>query len=218
MDKKFMQQQNRNRQMASRIANRGMPGGGQMGNYMPSPTSGQGAQSLTQKFDTGILAGFKPGNIGEINNVLWPFYYQFAAEDMIPGSANTFSFSVTQEAAFIMRQISHSTFRKVDDAYEYIDPFFYDESANSPNGLYFTLEDAQSSRVFNGRQPKDVSLLGNANFPSIYPSTVFMLPNQTMLLNLFNTSATETFRSFVTVMGYRVRVADAQNILSTISG
>lgn len=212
MDHRTMMEKNRNRQMASRIASRGM------GEALPSPTQGQGARGLAEKFETGILAGFKPGNIGEINNVIWPFYFQVDSGDLAPNTADTFSFSVTQEAAFLMRQVSYSSFRKSGDDYEYIDPFYFDESANSPNGLFYTMEDAQSSRVFQGRTPKDISLLGSANFPTIFPSTVFMIPNQTMLFNLFNQSTEETFRTFITVFGYRVRVADAQNLLSTISG
>jgi len=45
-----------------------------------------------------------------------------------------------------------------------------------------------------------------------------MLPNQTMLINLSNTNPTETFRSFITVFGYRVRLDDAPSVLSTVSG
>jgi hypothetical protein len=216
MDKRFMRDQNRNRQMESRLRGRGMGDAG-------SPSNG-GAQSLSEKFSTGILSGFAPGNIGDINRAIWPFAFQFSASDILPGQSIVSSFSVTQEAGFLLRQISHSTFRLSAGNYEYIDPFYFDESTNAPNGLVFTLEDAQSSRNFNGRTPKDIAVLGNANFPSVYPSTLYMLPNQTMLLNLSNTTnqptinTNETFRSFVTVWGYRIRTDEAQKILSTVTG
>jgi len=211
-----MREQNRNRQMANRLQRRGM-------GYASSPSNG-GAVSLTEKFQTGILSGFQPGNIGDINRAIWPFAFQFSASNILPGQSVVSSFSVTQEAGFLIRQISHSTFRLVGGVYTYIDPFYFDESSNSPNGLVFTLEDAQSSRNFNGRTPKDISVLGNANFPSIYPSTLYMLPNQTMLLNLSNTTnqpninTNETFRTFVTVWGYRIRTEEAAKILSTVTG
>jgi len=210
MDIRNMRDHNRNRQMAQKLAKRGM--GETPGFYA------QGAEGLNQKFDQGILSGFKPGNVGEINDVIWPFFFQFSTADLVPGASDVYSFSVTQEAGFLLRQISHATFRKVGTDYEYIDPFYFDESSNSPNGLVFTMEDSSSSRVFNGRVSEEVSMLGNANYPKIYPSTSFMLPNQTMLINMNNTNTVETYRSFVTVMGYRLRVSDAQKILSTVTG
>lgn len=197
----------------------------QMANAPQAGASGNSGRELQSKFATGILDGIQPGNIGDINRVIWPFAFQFqsqngAVADILPGQSQLLSFTVTQEAGFLMRQISHSTFRLVGGEYSYIDPFYFDESANSPNGLTFTLQDAVSSRLYtgslNGRSVQEISDLGNANFPTIYPSTVFLLPNQTMLMNLTN-SGDETFRSFITVWGYRIRVEDDQKILSTVS-
>jgi hypothetical protein len=215
MDYRTMREQARNRQMSQQLVRRLPPQSGADGNA---------GRQLQQKFSQGILAGIQPGNIGDINRVIWTFAFQFqsqngAVADIAPGQSQTLSFSVTQEAGFLMRTMSHSTFRLVGSNYEYIDPFYFDESVNSPNGLTYTLQDAVSSRLFTGalqgRTSKEISLLGNANFPWVYPSTVFLLPNQTMLLNLTN-SGTETFRTFVTVWGYRIRVEDAQKILSTV--
>lgn len=187
--------------------------------------SGNGAQALSEKFSKGILSGFRPGNLGDINSAIWPFWFQFStpANGIVPGQSLVNSFSVTQEAGYLLRQISQVTFlQQEDSSWSYIDPFYFDEGANSPNGLVFSLEDASSSRNFNGTTQKDIACLGNANFPWIYPSTMFMLPNQTMFLNLSNTTdqlgTGQTFMCFVTVMGYRVRVADAARILSTVSG
>lgn len=233
MDNRFMREQNRNRQMAEHLARRGMRGESAMdadrGGYRRDsgldPANGS-ARDFSDKFSRGILSGFQPGNIGDINRAIWPFAFQFNSQDILPGQSIVSSFSVTQEAGFLLRQISQVTFLKdpLNGNYRYLDPFYYDESANSPNGLVFTLEDAQSSRNFNGRTPKDIASLGNANFPSIYPSTMYMLPNQTMLLNLSNKTnqpsinTNLTFRCFVTVMGYRIRTEEAQKILSTVTG
>lgn len=219
MDFRSIREQNRNRQMAEQLNNRGIPP--QVG------AGGNGGRELQQKFSRGILDGIQPGNIGDINRVIWPFAFQFQSAngqvlDIAPGQSQTLSFTVTQEAGFLMRTISHSTFRRipVSSDLQYVDPYYFDEGANSPNGLTYTMQDATSSRLFTGslqgRSNKEISLLGNANFPSIYPSTVFLLPNQTMLLNLTN-SGFETYKSFITVWGYRIRVEDAQKILSTVN-
>jgi len=177
-----------------------------------------GAEGLSQKFDRGIQAAFAPGNIGDINNVVWPFFFTFQGVDIAPGQSLIQSFSVTQEAGFLWRSASAQVFRKVAGNYEYIDPYLADESLNAPNGLVFGYQDAQSTRQFNGRALQDISTLGSANFPTIWPSTVFLLPNQTMQLTLSNNNATETYRAWVTVSGYRIRVQDAQKVLSTVSG
>lgn len=211
MDMNRMRMANRNRQMQQRLNNRGM-------GSAPAP-AGQGAIGLQQKFSKGVSSAFTPGNIGEINNVIWPFAFRFQPQDIIPGQSLIQSFSVTQEAGFIMRSISQQTFKKDGFGnYSYVDPFAVDEGANAPNGLVFALKDAQSTRDFNGRTLQEIADLGNANFPTVYPSSIFLLPNQTMQISLTNSNPTDTFFCFVTVWGYRVRIQDGQNILSTISG
>lgn len=214
-DPKYMRQQNRNRQMAQKMSQRGMgdgPGSAANG------ATGTGAQGLQDKFSRGILSSFSPGNIGDINNVIWPFAFMFQPQLIAPGQSLIQSFSVTQEAGFLWRSLSQATFRVAGGNYTYIDPFVVDEGLNSPNGLVFGLQDAQSTRQFNGRALEDISLLGNSNFPTVYPSTLFLLPNQTMQLTLSNNNATDTYYTCVTVWGYRVRVKDAQKILSTVTG
>jgi len=221
MDYRKIRDNNRNQQMNSQLNRRLAPQSGAEGNA---------GRELQDKFSHGILSGIQPGNIGDINRVIWPFAFQFqtangVVQDIEPGQSQTLSFSVTQEAGFLMRTISHSTFRRLGAVapyfYEYVDPYYFDESSNSPNGLSFSLQDAVSTRQYtgslNGRTNEEISMLGNANYPFVYPSTVFLLPNQTMLLNLTNNSPiSETYRTFVTVWGYRIRVEDAQQILSTV--
>lgn len=216
MDYRSIRQAERNRQMQANLERR-----------INAPQAGGGGNAgreLQQKFSRGILDGIQPGNIGDINRVIWWFAFQFQSQngsviDIAPGQSQTLSFTVTQEAGFLLREISQATFRLNGGIYEYVDPFYFDEAVNSPNGLRYTLQDAVSSRVFTGslqgRSNQDIAMLGNANFPKVFPSTVFLLPNQTMLLNLTN-SGTETYRTFVTAKGYRIRVEDAQQILSTV--
>ncbi len=201
MDNQRIREQNRNRQMAQKLAQK------------------SGAKGLEQKFDHGILSGFRPGNIGDINQVIWPFSFVFSSQDVNPGSSVINSFSVTQEAGFIMRSMTKQVYLKDGFGfYTYIDPYAVSESTNSANGLSFTLKDAQSSREFNGRAAQDIDTIGNANFPTMYPSSIFLLPNQTMQILFTNNHPTNIYRPFVVVSGYRIRVSDAQKILSTVTG
>ena len=109
MDYRRIREQNRNMQMDRQLDRRVAPQAG---------ASGNAGRDLQEKFSRGILSGIQPGNIGDINRVIWPFAFQFqsqngAVADIAPGQSQTLSFSVTQEAGFLMRTISHSTFRLV---------------------------------------------------------------------------------------------------------
>lgn len=183
----------------------------------PAAVSG-GARGLEQKFSHGILAGFRPGNIGDINQVIWPFFFPFSAtQDVNPGQSTFESFSVTQEAAFLWRYTIKAVFEFSGGDYTYIDPYNFDESVNNANGLKMVIRDAQSTREFHGRTFEDVDNIGTGNFPSLNPSTVLLLPNQTMQIQFTNSDPARVYRPFVVFVGYRVRLEDAQKILSTVS-
>lgn len=196
-----MREANRNRQMFERLAQR----------Y-------GGAEKLAQKMETGIMTGFKPGNVGDINRVVWPFFFPFSSQgDVNPGQTVLESFSVTQEAGFLWRTTTKAAFKKVAGEYTYLDPANFNDELGNANGLKFVIRDAQSTREYHGRSGQDLDTLGYANFPSINSSTVFLLPNQTMQIQFTNTHATNVYRPFVVFFGYRLRIEDAQKILSTVS-
>lgn len=192
---------NRNRQMFQRLAER----------Y-------GGAEKLAEKFERGILTGFQPGNVGDINRVVWPFFFPFSSQqDVNPGQTVLESFSVTQEAGFLWRTTTKAAFLKTGADYSYLDPANYDDSQANANGLKFVIRDAQSTREYHGRSGQDLDTLGHANFPTINSSTVFLLPNQTMQIQFTNTHPTRVYRPYVVFFGYRLRIEDAQKILSTVS-
>lgn len=175
------------------------------------------AKALENKFESRNLKNFKPGNVGDINQVIWPFFFTFTSQDVSPGQSVFDSFSVTQEAGFLWRYTIRAVFKKVGSNYEYIDPYIADESLNSANGLSIVIRDAQSTREFHGRTPEPIDNIGVPNFPSINSSTVFLLPNQTMQIQYSNNHPTNIYRPFICFVGYRVRIGDLQKVLSTVS-
>lgn len=199
MNPKSIREQNRNRQMLRDLERR------------------CGVEGLSQKFEKQALKGFRPGNIGDINRAIWPFFFTFASEDLVPGRTILKSFTVTQEAAFLWRMSTKAVFLKTgvepNINYEYIDPV----TDNAP-GLKFSLRDAQSTRELNGNRAQTMDTMGFANFPDVLPSSQLMLPNATMQISLTNEHPTNVYRPFVTFIGYRIRIEDAQNILSTVTG
>jgi hypothetical protein len=196
MDARSIREANRNRQMAAQIDNR------------------YGAKGLAEKFKTPALQGFAPGNIGDINRVVWPFFFTFTNQDVNPGQSVIRSFTVTQEACFIWRMSSKAVFKLVAGSYVYINP----RKEELAPGLKFALRDAQSTRELQGRFAQPMDTMGFGNFPDLLPSSQLMLPNATMQVTFTNEHPTEVYRPFVTFIGYRLRIEDSQNILSTVTG
>lgn len=161
-----------------------------------------------------------PGNIGDINSVIWPFYFPTDLLDspLEPNQTFQTGFSVTQEAAFIMMSFSKSVYlvegEDPDQTWTYLDP---DQQNPSAPGLTFTLRDQSSSRqLFN--QPIPMDGYGNPRFPTKFPRPVMLLPNQVMQIEFTNSHASNVYYPIITTFGYRIRIDQAQNLLSLVYG
>lgn len=159
-----------------------------------------------------------PGNIGDINSVIWPFYFPTDLLDSPLGPNETFQtgFSVTQEAAFIFMSFTKAVYlvegEDPDASWTYLDP---DQQNPSAPGLTFTLRDGSSSRqLFN--QPIPIDPYGNPRFPTKFPRPTMLLPNQVMQIQFTNSHPTNVYYPIITAFGYRVRIDQAQNLLSLV--
>jgi hypothetical protein len=159
-----------------------------------------------------------PGNIGDINSTIWPFYFTTDVPDSSLGPNQTFQtgFSVTQEAAFIFMSFTKTVYLSEGDpeAWTYLDP---DAGQPSAPDLQFTLRDGSSSRQFFNT-PMNIDAYGNPRFPSKFPRPIMLLPNQVMQIQFINNHATNNYVPFITTFGYRLRVDDAQKLLSLVYG
>lgn len=164
-----------------------------------------------------------PGNVGQINEVIWPFFYTSRDQNrqvplLPPGSSVLSSFTVTQEAAFVIMSYQKAVFivdPQTGDV-SYIDPGQPDAGAKS-NGLNVTFRDAQSSRVFND-EPTDINQLGFWKKPSVLQAPMLLLPNSTFEVEYSNDDTNNTYQVLMTFQGYRVRIDQARELLSTIVG
>lgn len=177
-------------------------------------------EKLQERMDS---AGYlKAGNVGDISKVIWPFFFTFTAPELAPNTGSNGSFTVTQEAAFIWVATSKVVFKKTPVIappgfrYDAINSLDGSEDLNNAPGLFHTFRDAQSSRQFHG-QPEPVDNIGCAEFPSALPTPQLFLPNSTIECIFQNSHATNIYVPWITMFGYRVRLDEAQNILSTIS-
>lgn len=178
------------------------------------------AQNLQYNMRNALGPMLTPGNIGDVNSVIWPFYFTTDIPDSPIGPNETFEtgFSVTQEAAFVFMSFSKAVYLVEGDApnesWTYLNP---DTDLPSAPGLSFTLRDGSSSRqLFN--TPMLMDHYGNPRFPTKFPRPVMLLPNQVMQIQFANANPTNLYVPFITAFGYRIRIDEAQKLLSLVYG
>jgi len=179
------------------------------------------ARKTYSKANNALPANLMPGNVGDINRVIWPFWFTFTAPVLTPQTGSNAFITVTQEAAFIWMTMCKVVFLRTEArppyVYTAINALLPDEGANNANDLMISVRDAQSSRVFFG-QPMSLDQVGPAEEPTVLPTSQFFLPNTTIECVYQNNSTVNTYVPFITFFGYRMRVPEAQAILSTITG
>jgi hypothetical protein len=164
-----------------------------------------------------VAAKLRPGNLGDINQVVWPFWFTTGKATLAPNTTVQSNITITQEAAFIWLGHTKATFLKEagSDTYQYIDPEQPD-SAGKANNLTMSIRDSQSSRTFMNKSI-DLNQVGTWKYPTILPTPQLLLPNSNIEFQFANSDQNNTYRPWITIYGLRVRIEDAKNILSTIS-
>jgi hypothetical protein len=178
------------------------------------------AQQLDFNLSNSLSPLLNPGNIGDINNVIWPFYFTTDVPDgaIQPGETFNTGFSVTQEAAFIFMSYTKSVYilegEDPDQTVTYLNQV---PGVPSAPGLLFSLRDGSSSRQFYNT-PINLDNFGNPRFPTKFPRPVMLLPNQSMQIQFTNAHSVNQYVPFITAFGYRIRIDRAQDLLSLVYG
>lgn len=158
-----------------------------------------------------------PGNVGDINKVQWGFWFSTPFIRVDPGVNFRTQFTVTQEAAFTFMSMTKAVYDFDDATNEitYIDP---DEPAlGESQGLSYLIRDAQSSREFFNI-PQSMDMVGNPRWPTVLPTPYMFLPNSIVEFNIINNHPTNIYIAQISLFGYRLRIENSQNILSTVYG
>jgi len=153
-----------------------------------------------------------PSNVGGINEVSWPFYEQvdfdFGANPTVtPATRQTQSFQVSQEAALLLMGISRS----------------YDAVTTAGNAGPWLIDfrDRQSARQFNDK-PVPIQVFGTKGNISPLPTPMLIMPNAffEVTMSTYATSQVLVGSSHhqFSFFGYRIRVEDADKVMSTIFG
>lgn len=178
-----------------------------------------GAVGLHGELSKGLPQKLMPGNVGDLSKVIWPFWFTFTAPVLTPASGANGFVTISQEASFIWMGMSKVVFLKTGAPpnYDYtaIDGDDSDEDNANANDLTVSIRDSQSSRVFMGN-PIGIDNIGTGKDPSILPTPQFILPSATMECAFQNNHATNVYVPWITLFGYRLRIENAQEVLSTI--
>jgi hypothetical protein len=177
------------------------------------------ARNLEANLNSSLPSYLAPGNVGDINRVIWPFYFTTQITDPIaPNTTVRTSINVTQEAAFTWMSYMKAVylFNPGPDTLTYIDPDASNNASLAP-GLGFTIRDAQSQREFFGGFV-DLDTVGNPRFPSTLPSPMLVIPNGVLEVTFSNSHPTNYYLPRISFFGYRMRIENQQELLSTIYG
>lgn len=176
------------------------------------------ARDLEKNLQRNLGPMLAPGNVGDINQIIWPFYFTTEVPSSSLAQNETFQtgFSVTQEACFVLMSITKVVYlESAPNEFVYADPNDYSVAANSCPGLQFTIRDGSSSRQFFNF-PMEMSHYGNPRFPTKLPRPIMFLPNQNVQIAFTNTHESNKYLPTITGFGYRMRIEDAQRFLSLV--
>jgi hypothetical protein len=186
-----------------------------MSKYVETGVRERGIGGLQKILKDTIPPHMRPGNVGGYNKITWPFWYQvnfdFGTNPTWTSGVNQRqSFQVTQEAAWLMTSITLK-----NNGYDL-------SSALAP--LQIEIRDRQSSRQLNSA-PIPLQMFGKNSLPSTMPTPMLFMPNA--FIDIIATSWVPQGESMASTgdgefqlsfFGYRVRVEDADKVLSTIFG
>lgn len=180
----------------------------------PSSFPVNNVKSLRQSLMGSLPNHMVPGNVGGINEVTWPFYFQMELDMGDDPSISDVlikkgSFQVDQEAAFLLMSVSRA--HQTNAA---------GQSATILAPLQVEIIDRQSSRRFNNA-PMPLQMIGQNSQPSIMPTSMYVMPNA--FLDVVVSGINSVPQDFsgsgkfqLSFFGYRIRTDDAGKVLSTV--
>jgi len=179
--------------------------------YTAPAVEGNNAKDLARSLRSFLPPSHIPGNVGALNSVCWPQWYQADFElglnpVMGPALKAQSFFQVTQEAAFILMSISRDA-----------------ESATNSGALApleIEIRDRQSSRALMN-QPIPLQNIGFKSLPTILPTPYFIYPSAFIDITMtsfqtVNVATAGSGRHQLSFFGYRIRIEDFEKVLSTI--
>jgi len=161
------------------------------------------------------LPDMTAAGIRDINQIVWPFI--FSTGFVKTSSSKKFAeknITVTNEAGFVATKIIRQVFEKVGEGnFKLINT--NDLTEAQIDDLKITISDPQSGRNFF-RNPMPVQNIGDALYPTKFEGRPMILPNSAMKVEFYNDGAKEYYTN-ISIFGYRIRVENAQELLSLVT-
>jgi hypothetical protein len=177
-------------------------------------------KDLAYNLHKSLPAHLTPGNVGNYYRVIWPFFFTTSKVRVEPNTSKTSIFTTTLEAGFVCTGITKSVFEHTEDK-DFI-PKFIDDSdttdAGDTDSLSCTIRDSQSSRNFMGPETLDVNSIPSSYLPTPLEVPVYFLPKASVEVTWFNENPNLTYIPYLTFHGYRIRIENDRDILSTVFG
>jgi hypothetical protein len=179
-----------------------------------APVVGAGSgeiQKLESNLRKFLPESHMPGNVGGLNRVVWDFNmvmdFDFGNPlTLTPTTRASQNIQVTQEAVFILTSIGRTC--------------ACSQTENAP--WQVEIRDLQSSRMLMD-SPMPYQMIGSRSLPSYFTTPYLLMPNAKLELTMstftpFNIVLNVVNKHQFHFFGYRIRVEDADKVLSTIFG
>ncbi len=166
-----------------------------------------------------LFPNLTAGNVGEINRVIWPFWFTHEGIDVASGGdEQTAQIKITNEACFVWTHMIKTVFIRTGTTpnlvYSYLDPDLTTNDGITLD-LNFSIKNPQTGMTFFDN-PVSMDCLGTPKDPFVLPQPIMHLPNEIIQLNYFNNHASNIYRVKTVLFGYRIRLEDQAQILSLV--
>jgi hypothetical protein len=165
------------------------------------------------------LPSLQLGGMEDINKIIWPYIANSGRVDIAPGRTESGFITITQEAGFVMTRMTRVIYKVVEDLdqpndvrFDYVNPRSQ-TNAGIVGNLNLQINDSQSSRKYM-QSPIKIDQIGDATDPYKFSSPQYIAPNSQLEVRFSNSEATQSYIAFIAIHGYKIRIAEAQKMLS----
>lgn len=171
--------------------------------------------SLTRTTNVKKSSPFLPGNIEDLNKIVWPFIFQTEPVQVPANAVANANINVTQEAAFVITHMTKVVYEVTTGPldYNYLNPKAQSSNTDVEQNLFFDITDSQSSRTWTD-EPISINHMGDAKDPLCLETPYMVLQNQNIEVRFSNNDASRVYIASMAFHGYRIRLEEAQGILS----
>lgn len=185
------------------------------------PPTQASAMTCVSTFATPVSAKpqwwLAPGNVGDINTVIWDYWFVIQPTIVAPGSSTTQILNINNVASFTLKAIMKDVSVQTENgSFLYVDPDAPADIGFAP-GLQVQISDVSSARQYYN-SPVRLDHVGSPQEPFILPSPLMYQPSASISVQISNSNTTDTFAVGLGFLGYRLRINNQSQLGSQITG